>query len=259
MPYAGPDGYNAMPILDTEQLTGRTRTHVLEFSESGFTLQPSAARAFLALRAAAARDGLDLAPASSFRDFERQLAIWNDKFLGRRALLDRDGTALDPAAMSEAEIVHAILQWSALPGASRHHWGTEIDVYDRHALRSGQRMKLVPAEFAPAGVFAPLERWLAAHAEDYGFFRPYDQDRGGVQPEPWHLSFAPLSGPALQALTPEVLAQALNGADLAGAAVVRSQLEQIHARYVSAVASPSPRSLRAPALPIETSPAATPS
>ena len=118
---------------------------------------------------------------------------------------------------------------------------------------------VVPAEFAPAGVFAPLERWLAAHAEDYGFFRPYDQDRGGVRPEPWHLSFAPLSGPALQALTPQVLAEALNGAALAGEAVVRSQLEQIHARYVSAVASPGPRTLRASALPADSSPAARPS
>lgn len=24
-----------------------------------------------------------------------------------------------------------------------------------------------------------------------GFVRPYDQDRGGVAPEPWHLSFEP--------------------------------------------------------------------
>jgi LAS superfamily LD-carboxypeptidase LdcB len=229
-----------MQILSSAQLTGRSQTHVQELQEAGCTLQPDAAQAFLALRAAALRDGLAVAAASSFRPFERQLAIWNDKFMGRRALLDRTGQPLDRTQMAQAEIVQAILQWSALPGASRHHWGTEIDVIDRNALQ-GTQPQLLPAEFAPGGLFAPLDRWLEQHAERFGFFRPYDRDRGGVQPEPWHLSFAPISGPALRALTLEVLSEALNGVDLSGAAVVQAQLAQIHERYVLAVASPSPR------------------
>ena len=87
----------------------------------------------------------------------------------------------------------AILLWSALPGASRHHWGTEIDVIDRAALRPGQHAQLIPAEYCAEGVFGGLDRWLTEHAGAFGFFRPYDRDRGGVQPEPWHLSFAPVS------------------------------------------------------------------
>jgi LAS superfamily LD-carboxypeptidase LdcB len=259
MPYAGPDGYKTMSILDTKQLTGQTRTHVLEFKEFGFTLQPDAAQAFIALRAAAARDGLDVAAASSFRDFERQLTIWNDKYLGRRTLLDRDGDELDRSQMSGHELVRAILQWSALPGASRHHWGTEIDVFDRHALPAKQSVQLLPSEFASGGLFAPLDRWLAAHAADYGFFRPYDRDRGGVRPEPWHLSFAPLADGALKGLTLEILAAALEGVDLAGAALVAEQLDEIHARYVSAVANPGTLALGAPALALRSNPAARPS
>ena len=69
---------------------------------------------------------------------------------------------------------------------------------------------LLPAEFAPGGLFSALDRWLQQHAEGFGFFRPYDRDRGGVAPEPWHLSFAPVSGEALQTLRLEVLAEALN-------------------------------------------------
>jgi LAS superfamily LD-carboxypeptidase LdcB len=248
-----------MPTLSSEQLTGKTRTHVLELQEAGCTLQADAARAYRALQAAAARDGVAVAAASSFRPFEHQLAIWNDKFLGRRALLDRDGRVLDPAQMPEAQIVHAILQWSALPGASRHHWGTEIDVFDRHTLPAG-KPQLLPAEFAPSGLFTALNQWLEQHAEHFGFFRPYDRDRGGVAPEPWHLSFAPISGQALQALTPEVLAEALSGVDLAGEAIVRSQLAEIYQRYVLAVAAPSPRALTARALSaVSASPAARPS
>lgn len=233
----------AMLFLDSDQLTGRTRAHVRELAEPACTLQPDAARAFVALRGAAAAAGLDLAAASSFRDFERQLAIWNDKFLGRRPLLDRDGAPLDPAVMTAPQIVRAILHWSALPGASRHHWGTEIDVIDRAALTDGRKAQLVPAEYGAHGVFGSLDRWLTRHAESFGFFRPYDRDRGGVQPEPWHLSFAPIAAPALQALTIDVLSEALRDVELAGAEAVWPQLDDIHARYVRAVAEPSGRAL----------------
>jgi LAS superfamily LD-carboxypeptidase LdcB len=232
-----------MVVLDSEQLTGRTRTHVLELAEPQCTLQPDAARAFIALRAAARPAGIELAAASSFRDFERQLGIWNDKFLGRRALLDRDGNPLDLAVMTAPQIVRAILHWSALPGASRHHWGTEIDVIDRAALTDGRRAQLIPAEYAADGVFARLDRWLTQHAESFGFFRPYDRDRGGVQPEPWHLSFAPIAAAALEALTIDVLSEALRDVDLGGAEAVWPQLDDIHARYVRAVAQPSARAL----------------
>jgi LAS superfamily LD-carboxypeptidase LdcB len=232
-----------MVVLDSEQLTGRTRAHVLELAELQCTLQPDAARAFVALRAAAQPAGIDLAAASSFRDFERQLGIWNDKFLGRRPLLDRNGTPLDPTDMTAPQIVRAILHWSALPGASRHHWGTEIDVIDRAALTEGRKAQLVPAEYAADGVFARLDRWLTQHAESYGFFRPYDRDRGGVQPEPWHLSFAPVATAALQALTIDVLSEALREVELQGAEAVWPQLAEIHARYVRAVARPGARAL----------------
>jgi LAS superfamily LD-carboxypeptidase LdcB len=243
-----------MWVLDPEQLTGRTRSHVLELPELHCTLHAQAARAFIALRASAAADGFDLAVASSFRDFERQLAIWNDKFHARRPLLDRQGRPMDRARMSAEETVTAILHWSALPGASRHHWGTEIDVFDRSALSAGVTAQLVPAEYGAGGIFARLDAWLAQHAESHGFHRPYDCDRGGVQPEPWHLSYAPVAGAALSALTVEVLAQALRGAPLAGAEVVLPRLADIHRDYVRAVATPGTLALAAPL-----SPAARPS
>jgi len=246
MPYVRPQGKKPMPPLDAEQLTGRTRTHVRELDELRCTLQPDTARAFLAMRSAAARDGLELVAASSFRDFERQLGIWNDKFRGRRPLLDRNGHALDPARMAPLELVTAILHWSALPGASRHHWGTEIDLVDRAALSAGERAHLIPAEYAEGGVFARLDRWLSQHAAEFGFFRPYDCDRGGVQPEPWHVSFAPVAHAALRALTVEVLADALRGAPLAGADEIWPRLGAIHARYVCGVAAPDAVALAAP-------------
>jgi LAS superfamily LD-carboxypeptidase LdcB len=244
-----------MSALNAEQLTGRVRSHVLEVPESGAVLHPEAAAAFLGLRAKALHNDIDLVAVSSFRSFQQQLAIWNDKFYGRRPLLDRHGSVLDPAGMSADEIVRAILLWSALPGASRHHWGTEIDLIDRAALPPGGRPQLISLEYSPGGVFERLGAWLPRHCEAYGFFLPYDRDRGGVQPEPWHLSFAPLSNAALPALTVAVLAAALATAELAGGTVVRRQLEAIHARYICAVAQPGAAALAAARL----SPAARPS
>jgi LAS superfamily LD-carboxypeptidase LdcB len=244
-----------MSVLSAQQLTGRVRSHVLELPQSGCILHPDAAAAFLDLRAAASKSDIDLVAVSSFRDFEHQLLIWNDKFHGRRPLLDRDGGVLDRSVMTEEQLVRAILLWSALPGASRHHWGTDIDVIDRAALAPGQRPQLVPAEYSAAGVFNRLAAWLPGHCEAYGFFLPYDRDRGGVRPEPWHLSFAPVSSTALPALTIDLLAAALESAPLAGAAAVRRQLRDIHARYVCAVAQPSAAALAA----VRLNPAARPS
>jgi LAS superfamily LD-carboxypeptidase LdcB len=237
-----------MPILRPEELTGRARTHVMDVPEPRCTLHPEVAWAFQAMRAAATRGGLDLVPASSFRDFERQLAIWNDKFEGRRPLLDRHSHPVDRSQLSDAAAIETILIWSALPGASRHHWGTEVDVIDQAALAPGQKAQLLPAEFAPGGPFERLDRWLTQHAASFGFFRPYDVDRGGVLPEPWHLSYAPVSYGALSALTVEVLAQTLRQAELAGAALVHARLPGIYTRYVAAVAQPSGAALAAPGL-----------
>ena len=70
---------------------------------------------------------------SSFRDFARQLQIWNGKFSGERPMFDAGGRPARRGALSPRERIDAILLWSALPGASRHHWGTDLDLIDRNA------------------------------------------------------------------------------------------------------------------------------
>ena len=234
--------------LSPLELTGRARTHVAQVSEFGCELEPQAAAALRAMRAAAFHDGLDLQAVSGFRDFDRQLAIWNGKFRGTRVLLDADSRPLVTADLDERQRVAAILVWSALPGASRHHWGCDCDVIDRRALEAGAAVDLLPADYAAGGRYARLSQWLEAHAHEFGFFRPYDRDRGGVQPEPWHLSFAPTALPALSALTVNLLFDALEGAELDGSATVMEQLANIHQRYVAAVATPTAGALAAAAL-----------
>jgi LAS superfamily LD-carboxypeptidase LdcB len=225
-------------MFNSLELTGRASTHVRNVQEPSCTVHDGAVQALLAMQAAARGAGIELGVVSSFRDFERQVAIWNAKFQGRRELLDRDSRPLAHASLDEPALIEAILTWSALPGASRHHWGTDVDVIDRAAVAADYQVQLQPAEFRGTGPFGRLDAWLAANMSRFGFFRPYVSARDGVQPEPWHLSFAPLAVPALDALTLEVLQAALSEAPLLGREAVRARLPEIYSRYVLDVDPP---------------------
>ena len=220
------------------ELTGKVRTHIEQIEEPRAALHRQAVAPFRALRAAAAKEGLDVMPFSAFRDFRQQVEIWNRKFRGERPLYDRDGKVRDYSALSEREIVDAILVWSAVPGASRHHWGSEIDIYDRAALPEGYRVDLLPQEYVRGGVFERLAQWLNENLERFEFFRPYDQDRGGVYPEPWHISYAPVAMRAQSALTVEIIAAALRDSEVLGRHLVLERLSEVYRQYVANVGTP---------------------
>ena len=227
------------------QVTGRDASHVVTHEGEGWRCQmhPEALSALLAMRAAALQEGLDIVTLSSFRDYERQANIWNAKFRGERPLLDRSGSPIDASGLSAPERVAAILWWSALPGASRHHWGSDCDVIDRAALRGAwhdYEPQLTSAEFLRSGVFGRLNTWLDAHIAEFGFFRPYASDREhGVRPEPWHLSFAPLSVPTLAAFNQVSLRAAIETGGIEGAAQVLDALPSIYADYVCGIDLPA--------------------
>jgi LAS superfamily LD-carboxypeptidase LdcB len=225
-------------MLNELELTGRARTHVVQRDDLKAAVHPRALDAFLAMKADAAAEGIDVAITSGFRDFEAQERIWNLKWSGQRILYDAQGNARNHDALGPRELLDAILVWSALPGASRHHWGSEIDVVDRAAMPEGYRVQLLPSEAAPGGVFHALHVWLDAHMQRYGFFRPYRTFRGGVHPEAWHLSFAEVSLPALRALTPEIVAAAVSSSAILGKETVLAQIDELHARYVANIDPP---------------------
>lgn len=230
--------------MNAAELTGRARSHLAALPADGSPLPDAgvlhvhAIAPFLRLRNQAVRDGFDLKALSGFRDFERQLGIWNGKYQGERPTYDAVGRALDLGALEPAEKVTAILQWSALPGASRHHWGTDVDLIDAGAIDPGYRVRLAADEYGPGGPFHALGQWLEANAGRFGFFRPYRGVMSGVQPEPWHYSFAPLAEEARLSLTIEVLAEAIESAPLCGKAEVLSRLDHLHARYIAAIDPP---------------------
>jgi len=225
-------------MLTAAELTGRADSHIITLDDPPCRLHRDVVQPFLAMRDAAAQDGIDLMPVSSYRDFAAQARIWNRKYRGLHPLYDADGQPRDHASLDKDALLEAILCWSAVPGGSRHHWGTDIDVVDRAVLPEGYRIDLLPAEFEDGALFGKLRRWLDANMSQFGFFRPYDRYRGGLYAEPWHLSYAPVSVPALEALTVDVLRDALAAEEVDGKTRVMERLPEIHARYIAAVGAP---------------------
>lgn len=219
--------------LNDLELTGRARTHVVQRDDLRAAIHAAALEPFLAMKAEAARDGIAIGVTSAFRDFAAQQAIWDRKFRGERPLYDAQGRMQDHAALLPSDLIEAIACWSAIPGASRHHWGSEVDVIDVAAMPEGYRVKLLPEEAAPGGVFHVLHGWLDENMARFGFFRPYRTFRGGVFPEAWHLSYAPVSLPALEALTPALLREVVRASDMAGRDIILERIAEMHARYVA--------------------------
>lgn len=214
-------------------LTGKTQEHLILDEISQLMIHKRAQPALATLRDDAAKAGFSLQMTSAFRGFEQQLSIWNAKALGKRILYDDHGIALDYSTLSPTEIVYAILRWSALPGASRHHWGTDIDVYDKSRMPEGYKVELLPQETAPGGVFGDFHLWLDDHIKNYNFFRPYAHDLGGIAPERWHLSYAPIANEYQKQLTFELIEETISQTEIEFKSIILKELPEIYQRFIN--------------------------
>nr|WP_299385221.1 M15 family metallopeptidase [Allomuricauda sp.] len=155
----------------------------------GINLREEAYLAFVEMKKAAYAAGFDIKMISSFRDFYRQESIWERKYL---RFTEEDG-------MQPLDAIDKIIEYSTIPGTSRHHWGTDIDIIDGYPKTSGD--VLVPEKFEAGGPFEAFKLWLDENSEKFGFYLVYTNEpkRRGFKYEPWHYSYAPLSIPMLTA------------------------------------------------------------
>lgn len=222
--------------MNIDCILGLNDQHLVALNEAGHRLQPQAKAAFMAMQQAAAAAGFNLRPASSYRDFSRQLAIWNGKFDGQRPLLDAASQPLDTLSLTPEQRITAILQWSALPGTSRHHWGSDVDVYDPDLLPPGAKLALEPWEYEKQGYFYPLSQWLTANMARFDFYLPFANSQGGMAIEPWHLSYRPQAKLCAERLTPELVAAVLNSQQISGKRHILKQLNEIFDHYMTHLA-----------------------
>ena len=172
-------------IYSTQELMGKG---TIDLVGDGIQLRQEAHDAYIKMKKAAYSAGFDLKCVSSFRSFDRQRAIWNKKYI----------RFTETNNMAPMDAILKIIEYSTIPGTSRHHWGTEIDVIDAYPKSSGD--VLVTEKFEGEGPFAPLKKWLDENSEKFGFYLTYTNDyfRKGFKYEPWHYSYAPLSIPMLE-------------------------------------------------------------
>ena len=139
--------------------------------------------AYKKMEKAAKKDGISLKIVSAHRGYERQKFIWNKKY---KKFTEEN--LLEPT-----QAINEIIRFSTIPGTSRHHWGTEIDIIDENY--SDEINVLMSSKFEKGGIFFEIKNWLNLNSEKFGFYITYDNnpERKGFEHEPWHYSYAPIS------------------------------------------------------------------
>ena len=152
-------------------------------SREGMYLRKDAYASFIKMAAAAKKDNIDFVIKSATRNFAAQKVIWEGKWNGTRLL--EGGTNAAKKFPKPNERALKILEYSSMPGTSRHHWGTDIDLnaFVNSYFEKGKGLK----EY----------EWLLAHAAEYGFCQPYTK-KGAERPdgyneEKWHWSYLPIA------------------------------------------------------------------
>ncbi len=151
-------------------------------SKPGIYLRTEVLISFKALHEAAIDEGLEIKILSGTRSFSYQQSIWERKWAKPRYM---GWDALDKAL--------DILTYSSMPGTSRHHWGTDIDLnaFENEYFESGEGLEVY--------------EFLNRCASTYGFQQVYtsketsQSSRSGYEEEKWHWSYTPISIPMLNA------------------------------------------------------------
>lgn len=175
----------------------------------GFKLRAKAADAFEAMRSHALKDGIKIYSYSSYRGFTHQSKIWNRKYTDYIKRLKQPD-----------KVIKEIIKYSTVPGTSRHHWGTDLDMIDDNPKRPAALLDT--KNYLEGGVYHKLYQWMLQHGNTYGFYESYTNDpkRAGFEYEPWHWSFAELSVPMLEQYAKLPLHEKLPLQDLEGRTVL---------------------------------------
>ena len=170
--------------LSTQELMGKGTPKLFG---NGYKLRETAHLAFLKLKADALKDGIKIQVVSSYRNFDHQKRIWERKY-----------NRYINQGLTPQQSIKKIIEYSTIPGTSRHHWGTDLDIVDANVKQPNSLLN--PKHFNTLGPFCKLKEWMDINAEHYGFYLVYTErkDRKGFKYEPWHYTYKPLSGAYLK-------------------------------------------------------------
>lgn len=143
--------------------------------------------AFQQMHAKAAKEGILLKVVSATRNFSDQRKIWEKKWNGQTLV---SGKNLALTVRNPVDRAKIIMKYSAMPGTSRHHWGTDIDINS------------VSPSYFETQKGKKEYQWLVEHAATYGFCQVYSEKgasrSSGYEVEKWHWSYMPTTKKLLQ-------------------------------------------------------------
>ena len=171
-----------------DQLIGKGNPDISGSSYTS-TMHRETAAALLHMKTAAAKEGIAIEVVSAYRSFERQKEIFEGKY-----------KRFTKQGLTPEEAIAKIIAYSTIPGTSRHHWGTDIDIIDANGSPRPSSV-LQEHHFHGTGPFCKLKDWLNINANSFGFYEVYtnNANRKGFKYEPWHFSYAPVSKPMIAA------------------------------------------------------------
>lgn len=148
----------------------------------GFQLRKEAYDAFISMKNAALMDNISIQVVSSYRNFAHQNRIWERKY-----------KSFTQQGLPPEKAIQKIIEYSTIPGTSRHHWGTDMDIIDANVTQP--KNVLSPSHFEGNGSYVNLKKWIDENSRDYGFYLVYTNhpERKGFNYEPWHYSYKSLS------------------------------------------------------------------
>lgn len=223
-------------FLHEKELTGQTTSHLIWDKFDQTYIHKDVSAKFQTLKKLASDQGLSLGVVSGFRSFELQKSIIEKKISGERPILDDLGHTKKVEELSQDELLFSILRWSALPGLSRHHWGSDFDIYDKNTIPDQYSIQLIPEEYEKGGPFTKLSEWLKELSRsplNPGLFFPYEQDLGGVAREPWHISFSPLVPQFESTLDYPFFRRFIEENDIPLKSIILQKSEEIFERFIA--------------------------
>lgn len=150
-------------------------------------LRKEVLKAFIEMHHAAKLDGIDLIIISATRNFDYQKGIWERKWSGQTKL---EGSIDARSIENKKERAMKIMRYSSMPGSSRHHWGTDIDLNE---LNNG---------WFEEGKGKKVYEWLQTKGKTFGFYQVYTSKdpggRTGYEEEKWHYTYKPISAKLTQ-------------------------------------------------------------
>lgn len=163
----------------TEALIGKKR---VPNSDKNTHLLPEVIEAFKKMQSDALKQGITIQIVSGYRNFKRQQYIFQKKY-----------TMYKKRGFSKNQILNKIIEYSTIPGTSRHHWGTDFDIIQK--VPKMPRNLLVHNNYDNDGPFCEMKQWMDNNAYKYGFYLVYTNNinRTGFKYEPWHYSYAPIA------------------------------------------------------------------